>query len=64
MTGSFWIMVGIVLFVMAGQAVLWSWVLIERRRKIPDVKIFNIRELFDGARKLIDEYYNRRERAR
>lgn len=61
MTSSFWIMVGIVVFVMAGQALLWSWVFLERRRKIPDVKIFNIRELFDGARKLIDDYYRRRE---
>ncbi len=61
MTGSFWIMIGIVVFVMAGQAVLWSWVFIERRRKIPDVKIFNIRELFDGVRKQIDDFYNRRQ---
>jgi hypothetical protein len=61
MTSSFWIMVGIVVFVMAGQALLWSWVFLERRRKIPDVKIFNFRELVDGARKLIDDYYRRRQ---
>ena len=61
MTSSFWIMIGIVVFVMAGQALLWSWVFLERRRKIPDVKIFNIRELFDGARKQIDDFYNRRQ---
>jgi hypothetical protein len=60
MSGSFWIMIGIVAFVMLAQAVLWSWVLIERRRKIPDVKIFNWRELSDGARRLIDEAYRRR----
>ena len=59
------IMLGIVLFVVLGQAVLWSWVFIERRRKIPDVKIMNLRELAQAARQAADNYYRRfRERRR
>ncbi|NJN19371.1 MAG: hypothetical protein HC822_25525 [Oscillochloris sp.] len=58
MSSSFWIMLGIVAFVMIAQAVLWSWVLIERRRKIPDVPIFNWGELQDSARQLADRYYS------
>jgi hypothetical protein len=54
---SFWIMVGIVVLVVIGQAVLWSWVLIERQRKIPDVEIFNWSDLAAGARQIADNYY-------
>jgi hypothetical protein len=50
-------MIGIVVFVFIGQAVLWSWVLIERQRKIPDVKIFNWDELVLEARRIADNYY-------
>jgi hypothetical protein len=42
-----WIMLGIVGFVMLGQAVLWSWVFIKKRQVAPDVRIFNWRELRD-----------------
>ncbi|NNJ08894.1 hypothetical protein EKD04_000980 [Chloroflexales bacterium ZM16-3] len=52
-----WVMIGIVVFVMIGQAALWSWVLIERQRKIPDVKILNWDELVVEARKIADNYY-------
>lgn len=54
---SFWIMVGIVVFVMIGQAVLWSWVLIERQRRIPGVQIFNWDEMVAWARELAEGYY-------
>ncbi|MBX0326302.1 hypothetical protein K2Z83_01160 [Oscillochloris sp. ZM17-4] len=54
---NLWIMIGIVVFVMISQAVLWSWVLIERQRKIPDVKIFNWQELVAEAQKIADNYY-------
>jgi hypothetical protein len=40
-----WIMLGIVVFVMLGQAVLWSWVFIMKRQVAPDVRIFNWAEL-------------------
>ncbi|NCC35873.1 MAG: hypothetical protein EOM24_28240 [Chloroflexia bacterium] len=53
-----WIMFGIMAFVIIAQGVLWSWVLIERRRKVPDVKLMNWRELYDASRKAIDNYYN------
>lgn len=56
--GDFWYMLGIVVFVMLAQAALWSWVLIERRRKVPDVPIFNWRELQTAARQLADRYYS------
>jgi hypothetical protein len=52
-----WIMLGIVAFVMVSQGLLWAWVFIERRRKIPDVKIMNLRELYDQSRRAIDDYY-------
>jgi hypothetical protein len=52
-----WIMIGIVVFVVIGQAVLWSWVLIERQRKVPDVKIFNWKELTAEAQKIAENYY-------
>ncbi|MEI7771123.1 MAG: hypothetical protein WCI67_14110 [Chloroflexales bacterium] len=55
--GDFWVMVGIVVFVFLGQAVLWSWVLIQRQRLIPDVEIFNWNELVAGAKKIADNYY-------
>jgi hypothetical protein len=54
---SFWIMVGIMVFVVVAQGLLWSWVLIERQRKIPDVKIFNWAELAEWARRAADRYY-------
>lgn len=54
-----WIMFGIMLFVIVAQGVLWSWVFIERRRKVPDVKIMNLRELYAAARQSIDNYYAR-----
>lgn len=54
-----WIMFGIMLFVIVAQGVLWAWVFIERRRKIPDVKIMNLRELYDAARSGIDNMYRR-----
>ncbi len=52
-----WIMIGIVVFVMIGQAVLWGWVFIERQRKIPDVKIINWQELVADAKRMADDYY-------
>ncbi|WP_129626747.1 hypothetical protein [Candidatus Oscillochloris fontis] len=52
-----WIMIGIVVFVMIGQAVLWGWVLIEHQRKIPDVKILNWQELVSDAKRMADDYY-------
>jgi len=54
-----WIMFGIMLFVIVAQGVLWSWVFIERRRKVPDVKVMNLRELYAAARQSIDNYYTR-----
>lgn len=54
-----WIMFGIMIFVIVAQGLLWSWVFIERRRKTPDVKIMNLRELYDAARRGIDDYYRR-----
>ncbi|MEI7645967.1 MAG: hypothetical protein WCJ55_16990 [Chloroflexales bacterium] len=55
--GNFWVMVGIVVFVFLGQALLWSWVLIQRQRLIPDVEIFNWDELVAEAKKIADNYY-------
>jgi hypothetical protein len=52
-----WIMFGIMVFVIIAQGLLWSWVFIERRRKVPDVKVMNVRELYEAARRGIDEYY-------
>jgi hypothetical protein len=54
-----WIMFGIMFFVIVAQGLLWAWVFIERRRKVPDVKIMNLRELYDASRRSIDEYYRR-----
>jgi hypothetical protein len=45
-----WIMLGIVLFVLIGQAALWSWVFVQWRRKAPDVQPPHPRELYDAAR--------------
>jgi hypothetical protein len=45
-----WIMLGIVLFVMLGQAALWSWVFIQWRRKVPDVRPPSPRDLYDATR--------------
>lgn len=64
MSGDFWVMLGIMIFVILGQAVLWSWVLIERRRKAPDVPILNWPELVVSARKLADDYYKQFTRRR
>jgi hypothetical protein len=61
---SFGIMLGIVVLVVVGQALLWSWVLIERQRKVPDVQIFNWRELSDSLRSLADAYYKQFRRDR
>ena len=58
-----WIMFGIMVFVIIAQGVLWAWVFMERNRKIPGVKIMNLRELYDAARSGIDNYY-RQLRAR
>ncbi len=52
-----WIMFGIMVFVIVAQGLLWSWVFIERRRKVPDAKIMNLRELYDATRRSIDNYY-------
>lgn len=60
-----WIMFGIMVFVIVAQGLLWSWVFIERRRKVPDVKVMNLRELYDASRRAIDSYYRSlRNRAR
>jgi hypothetical protein len=53
------VMIGIVVFVMAAQAVLWSWVLLRRRKVAPDVAIFNWRELYDATRAWIDSFSRR-----
>jgi hypothetical protein len=54
-----WIMFGIMVFVIVAQGLLWSWVFIERRRKVPDVKIMNLRELYELSRRAIDDYYRK-----
>jgi hypothetical protein len=59
-----WIMLGIMVFVIVAQGLLWSWVFIERRRKVPDVKVMNLRELYDAARQGIDGYYQRMRTSR
>jgi len=58
MTGDGWIMVGIMVFVLIAQTALWMWVLIEKRKKAPDVEIINMRELLESSRRSIDEYYS------
>jgi flagellar basal body-associated protein FliL len=60
MGGSLWIMLGIVLFVFVGQAILWSWVLIQRKQKVPDVEIFKWREIYDFLREQINKFDSRR----
>lgn len=45
-----WIMLGIVLFVLLGQAALWSWVFVQWRKKAPDVRPPSPRELYDATR--------------
>jgi hypothetical protein len=59
-----WIMIGIMLFVLVAQGLLWSWVFIQRRRVAPDVKVMNLRELYDLARSSIDDYYRRTQQNR
>jgi hypothetical protein len=57
-------MVGIMAFVIVAQGLLWAWVFLERRRVAPDVKIMNLRELYDQARAAIDSYYRRASESR
>jgi hypothetical protein len=45
-----WVMLGIMLFVLLGQAALWSWVFVQWQRKAPEVQPPNPRELYDAAR--------------
>lgn len=52
-----WIMFGIMVFVIVAQGLLWSWVFIQKRRVAPDVKIMNLRELYEASRRGIDGYY-------
>lgn len=52
-----WIMLGIMIFVIIAQVVLWVWVVSERNRKIPDVKIFNFKEIGATWREWADNYY-------
>jgi hypothetical protein len=59
-----WIMLGIVAFVMVAQGLLWSWVFVQKRRVAPDVKIMNLRELYDLARASIDDFYRRQSERR
>ncbi len=59
-----WIMLGIMAFVLVAQGLLWAWVFTERKRVAPDVKIMNLRELYDLARKGIDDYYRRAQQNR
>jgi hypothetical protein len=54
-----WIMIGIMVFVLVAQGLLWAWVFTTRRRVAPDVKVMNLRELYDQSRKAIDDYYRR-----
>ncbi|MEF3273486.1 MAG: hypothetical protein K6356_03665 [Chloroflexus sp.] len=58
---DFWIMVGIVIFVFIGQAILWSWVIIRRNQVAPDVKIFNWRELSQAFDRWLAERQRRRQ---
>ncbi|GIV89452.1 hypothetical protein [Chloroflexus sp.] len=58
---DFWIMVGIVIFVFIGQAILWSWVIIQRNKVAPDVKIFNWRELSQAFDRWLAERQRRRQ---
>lgn len=51
-----WIMIGIMVFVLIAQAGLWIWVILERRRKLPDVEVLNWRDLYNSARRAVDEY--------
>lgn len=53
------VMLGIMLFVLIAQGALWAWVFIQRRNRIPDVKIMNLRELYDLSRQSIDAAYRR-----
>ncbi|MBO9340119.1 MAG: hypothetical protein J7464_15655 [Chloroflexus sp.] len=57
-----WIMIGIVIFVFIGQAILWSWVIIRRNQVAPDVKIFNWRELSQTFDRWLEERQRRRQR--
>jgi hypothetical protein len=59
---GFWFKALFVVAVTVAQGVLWSWVFIRRRQVAPDVKIFNFRELYDGTRAAIDQFYQRRAR--
>lgn len=53
------IMFGIMIFVLVAQGVLWAWVFTERKRKVPEAKIMNLRELYEWSRKGIEDYYRR-----
>jgi hypothetical protein len=57
---GFWFKAIFVLFVVIAQGLLWSWVFIRRRQVVPEVKIFNFREIYDWARAEIDRFYRRR----
>lgn len=52
------IMFGIMVFVIVAQGALWAWVLIEKRKKVPDVPIMNWRELVEASRRGVVDYYN------
>ena len=53
------VMIGIVVFVMIAQGLLWSWVFLRRRKVAPDVQIFNWRELYDATRRWVDGFSRR-----
>lgn len=55
-----WIMIGIVIFVFIGQAILWSWVIIRRNQVAPGVKIFNWRELSQAFDRWLADRQRRR----
>lgn len=61
--GSGLVMLGIVAFVVVAQGILWSWVFLERRRRIPDVKLMNLRELAATTRQALDTYYRQNREA-
>ncbi|NTV64556.1 MAG: hypothetical protein HGA65_13615 [Oscillochloris sp.] len=55
--GGWVVMLGIVVFVMLGQVVLWSWVFIQRQRKLPGVRVSNWDDIVVWAKDLADGYY-------
>jgi uncharacterized membrane protein YbhN (UPF0104 family) len=58
---GFWFKAIFVVCVVIAQGLLWSWVFIRRRQVVPEVRIFNFRELYDLTRAAIDRLYRRRE---